>query len=101
MPEYADADRRRWRIAPYLIVDDVVRTANYYRDKLGFEYERLWGDPPTFCMVYRNGVTIMLGQLEKAGVMRANRLVDPEEGAWDAYIWIGDADALFDEFKAA
>jgi hypothetical protein len=26
----------RWGIAPYFIVDDVVTTANFYRDKLGF-----------------------------------------------------------------
>jgi len=25
-----------WSVAPYFIVDDVVRTANYYRDTLGF-----------------------------------------------------------------
>jgi len=25
-----------WSIAPYFIVDDVVTTANYYRDTLGF-----------------------------------------------------------------
>jgi len=40
------AGRPRWSIAPYLVVDDVVATANYYRDKLGFGYERFWGEPP-------------------------------------------------------
>ena len=33
-----------WRVAPYFIVGDVVATANYYRDRLGFEYHRFWGD---------------------------------------------------------
>jgi hypothetical protein len=33
----------------------VVKTANDYRDQLGFEYERFWGEPPGFCMVYRRG----------------------------------------------
>ena len=89
----------RWSVAPYLIVDDVVGTANYYRDQLGFTYERFWSDPPSFCMVTRNGVVIMLGQLEQTGVIRPNRTVDPEGGAWDAYIWIDDADALNTEFK--
>jgi predicted enzyme related to lactoylglutathione lyase len=93
-------DRPRWFIAPYFIVDDVVATANYYRDKLGFQYERFWGEPPCFCMVHRNGVVIMLGQLEKKGLMRPNRLADPEGGAWDAYIWIENADALYAEFKS-
>ena len=62
-------DRQCWTCAPYFIVDDVVSTANYYRDKLGFHYERFWNDPPSFCMVKRNGVVIMLAQLETAGAM--------------------------------
>src|SRR2546428_3004028 len=33
----------------------LFRSANYYRDKLGFRYERFWNDPPSFCMVKRNG----------------------------------------------
>jgi hypothetical protein len=85
----------RWNIAPYFTVDDVVATADYYRDKLGFGYDRFWNDPPSFCMVSRNGVVIMLGQLEQTGVMRPNRLVDPEGGAWDAYISIDNADLLY------
>jgi predicted enzyme related to lactoylglutathione lyase len=90
----------RWSIAPYFIVDDVVATANYYRDKLGFHYDRFWGEPACFCMVKRSGIVIMLAQFEKTGVMRPNRIVDPEGGAWDAYIWIESADALNTEFKS-
>jgi predicted enzyme related to lactoylglutathione lyase len=51
-------------------------------------------------MVQRSGIVIMLAQLERSGVMRPNRLVDPEGGAWDAYVWIDDADALNAELKA-
>jgi len=90
----------RWSIAPCFVVDDVVATANHYRDKLGFGYDRFWNEPPSFCMVWRNGVVIMLAQLEQPGVIRPNRLVDPEGGAWDAYIWIDNADALNAEFKS-
>lgn len=89
-----------WTIAPYFIVDDVVGTANYYRDKLGFSYERFWGDPPRFCMVKRDGIIIMLSQLAVTGLMRPNSVADPEEGAWDAYIWVGDASGLYREFQA-
>jgi predicted enzyme related to lactoylglutathione lyase len=99
-PENMVAEHPHWNIAPYLVVDDVVATANYYRDRLGFDSDRFWNDPPSFCMVRRNGVCIMLAQLEQAGVMRPNRLVDPEGGAWDAYIWVDNADALIAEFKA-
>lgn len=100
MAENATVRRPQWSVAPYFIVDDVVATANYYRDKLGFAYDRFWGEPPCFCMVCRHGVVIMLNQFETTGAMRPNRLADPEGGAWDAYVWIHDADALFAEFTS-
>ena len=89
-----------WSIAPYLIVDDVVATAEYYRDKLGFGFDRFWGEPPCFCMVGRGGAIIMLSQPEQAGGMRPNHLIDPEQTAWDAYVWVDDADALYAEFTS-
>jgi predicted lactoylglutathione lyase len=94
-----EATRRpRWSVAPCFIVDDVVATANFYREKLGFRYERFWGDPPCFCMVLRSGITIMLSQLPKKGAIRPNRLADPDGEAWDACVCVDDADALYREF---
>ncbi len=90
----------RWNIATYFIVDDVVSTANFYRDKLGFRYERFWGEPPCFTMVWRRGVVLMLSQPEKTGVMRPNGNAHSDPDCWDAYIWVDDADALHDEFKS-
>jgi predicted enzyme related to lactoylglutathione lyase len=92
--------RPRWSIAPYFVVDDVVATANYYRDKLGFGYDRFWGEPAAFCMVHRNGVVIMLSQPGDGAVMNPNGLAVPEGEAWDAYIWIDQADELNAEFKS-
>jgi len=100
MPEEVDPTASRWYVAPYFIVDDVIATANYYRDKLGFTYDRFWGEPPAFCIVHRRGVSIMLSQFEEQGRMNPNRLADPEEGAWDAYIWVDNSDALYTEFKS-
>lgn len=89
-----------WRIAPYFFVSDVVASANYYRDKLGFRYDRFWGEPPAFCMVYRSGVVVMLSQVCGAGVVRPNNSVASQDGAWDAYVWVDDADALYEAFRA-
>jgi uncharacterized glyoxalase superfamily protein PhnB len=89
-----------WGIAPYFIVADVVASADWYRDKLGFHYDRLWGDPPAFAMVKRRGIIIMLRQFRPAVDPNPNRLRDPHNEAWDAYIWTEDADALYAEFKA-
>ncbi|HEV8433738.1 MAG TPA: VOC family protein [Thermoanaerobaculia bacterium] len=88
----------RWSIAPYLLVADVVATAHYYRDVLGFSFERFFGEPPAFCMVKRGGIMIMLSQIEDASLVRPNNVTGREGGAWDAYIWVGDATALHDEF---
>ena len=99
----ADSVAARWSIAPYFLVDDVVATANYYRDKLGFAYDRFWGEPAAFCMVKRSGIVIMLSQPPEKGeasVMRPNGIDHPEREAWDSYIWIDNADKLYAEFKS-
>jgi catechol 2,3-dioxygenase-like lactoylglutathione lyase family enzyme len=91
----------RWAVAPYFTVPDVVRSAEYYRDVLGFSFERFWGDPPSFCMVHRRGVVIMLSQLGlQTTLARPNAQIDPEASAWDAYVWVDDADALLAELEA-
>jgi uncharacterized glyoxalase superfamily protein PhnB len=89
------ASRSYWGIAPYFIVTDVVATANFYRDKLGFYYDRFWGEPPCFCMVKRNGIVIMLSQIAHSGGPKPNSKAE----AWDAYVWVDDADGLYAEFK--
>ena len=87
-----------WNVAPYFCVRDVVASANFYRDRLGFTYKRFWGDPPGFAMVARSGIWIMLSQLDPPATNR-NASVDPEGQAWDAYIWVEDADAFAAEFR--
>jgi predicted enzyme related to lactoylglutathione lyase len=91
--------KTRWDMAPFFLVDDVVATANFHRDKLGFHYERFWGDPPRFVIVQRDGIAIMLRQLEAAGLMRPNSILAPEDSVLDAYIWVGNADALYEELQ--
>ena len=103
MAENSEGARQaRWNIAPYFLVDDVVTAANFYREKLGFKYERFWGEPACFCMVYRAGITIMLSQ--QKGLMRPNSVAlagaGNDEGAWDAYVWVEDSKSLYKEFKA-
>lgn len=90
----------RWYVAPYFLVPDVISTAHFYRDTFGFSFDRFWGEPPSFCMVQRGGIVIMLAQIENASLVRPNSHVDREGGAWDAYIWVEDADALHAEFDA-
>lgn len=67
------AANKLWSVAPCFIVDDVVATAHFYRNKLGFQFELFWGEPPRFTIVHRGGISIMLRQLETSGFMRPNR----------------------------
>ncbi|MEE1945183.1 VOC family protein [Pedobacter sp. KR3-3] len=42
-------------IAPQLVVNDVVKTAAYYGDVLGFNLIGYFLDPPVYAMVERDG----------------------------------------------
>jgi uncharacterized glyoxalase superfamily protein PhnB len=81
--------------APCLIVQDVVRAHAYYAGKLGFESPRMWGDPPTFCIVKRDGFDLMLAQADAGKQVHPNA---ENDGRIDAYFWVRDADALHAEF---
>jgi hypothetical protein len=84
-------------IAPHFLVEDVVRAAEYYRDKLGFEIGPYFLDPPAFVIIQRDGVAIQLSRME-GGRGGSNRKWKGE--AFDAYIWTANVDRLYREFMA-
>ncbi len=47
----ATASTRLKGIAPQFVVPDVVRSAEHYRDTLGFTIADYFGDPPVFAIV--------------------------------------------------
>lgn len=79
--------------APVLLVKDVVAAANYYRDKVGFEYDEFFGDPPGFVILHRDGLCLMLRQVkDESNVVPNFQIV---ENLWDVYFWVDDAEAMF------
>ena len=82
--------------APVLLVADVVKAANYYRDQLGFGYERFWNEPPDFCMVERDGFTVMLAQAPAGARLMPHWKVADQ--MWNAYFWCDDVESLHAEF---
>ena len=57
----------------------------------------MWGDPPDFCMVSRDGHTVMLSQAPSDAALVPNwRVVDK---MWDIYFWVDDVDAIYAEFQ--
>jgi catechol 2,3-dioxygenase-like lactoylglutathione lyase family enzyme len=80
---------------PQFRVADVVRTAEYYRDILGFEIGDYFGDPPVFTHISRDYVVIQIG-LEQPGGTPTR---PPGGIGHNAYIWTDDVDALAAELK--
>ena len=77
------------RSMPVLQVSDVVASAKFY-EKLGFRYDRLWGEPPMFCIVQRDMVTLALDGSRDGDV--------PLNQWWAAYLYVDDVDALHAEW---
>jgi uncharacterized glyoxalase superfamily protein PhnB len=87
-------------IAPYFLVADVAKAAEYYRDKLGFTIRGyFFEDPPVFAMVGRDDDQTIMLSLIKDGRGGSNRVYKPE--GIDAYLWVDDADALYRAFQRA
>lgn len=82
--------------APILLVRDVVSAAAYWRDKLGFGYERFWGEPPAFCMPRRDGHIVMLSEAPADHEIVPHWHVNDQ--LWNVYFWVDDAEAMYAEF---
>lgn len=83
--------------APILLVNNVIDSANWYRDKLGFNYDKLWGEPPEFCILDRDDYYIMLSQVKgKADIKPHWKIVDK---MWNIYFWVDDVETIYEEFK--
>jgi len=83
--------------AAVLLVRDIVSAANYYCDALGFSYDRFWGEPPSFVILRRDGLHLMLDQAPAGHVIVPHWKIDAN--LWNVYFWVDDADALLAEFK--
>jgi hypothetical protein len=84
-------------VAPQFVVPDVVGPAEFYRDQLGFTILGYFADPPVFAMVARDGVEIHFGKADGAN-LQVNETVRKGLGT-DAYIWVSDINALFEELS--
>lgn len=73
-----------------------MKAANHYRDAMGFAYERFWGEPPSFVILYRDGMYLMLKQVDDPKHVVPHWTVSDK--LWDAYFWVSDVDALYAEF---
>jgi hypothetical protein len=85
-------------VAPILLVRDVRAAAEHYRDKMDFTLGTLFGDPPSFTIISRDNLHVMLKQVADPAQIVPRRNVAP--GLWDMYFWVNDVEALYRDFVA-
>ena len=94
----APGPQNLFTVAPQFLVADVVATAEYYRDILGFQigpYARMKDeDPVFFCMVHRDGLFIQLRRSTE-GHGESNYFYDKD--ACDVYFFVKDVESLHRE----
>jgi len=83
-------------VAPQFLVTDVRKSAEWYRDKLGFEIGPYFEEPPVFAILRRDEIRLMLSLAEgsRGGSNRSHKGV-----AIDCYVWVDSIDQLYAEFK--
>lgn len=86
---------RFFAAVPQFTVPDVVQTAEYYRDVLGFQIVGYWGTPTVFAIVCRDQVELFFNRARGPEV-RTGRA----PGAYDAYLRVAGMDALAGELRA-
>ena len=84
--------------APILFARDLPKTIDYWADKVGFKTLGVWGEPPEFAIAVRDFAHVMLTQAPKGHeIVPFWRIKDK---MWNAYFWVDDARALYEELKS-
>lgn len=81
---------------PLLVVADLQRAIAFYAH-LGFRDASVWGEPPCFAMVFRDGFELMLSRAEDPAHVRPNGA----SGVWDVYLRVADVAAELEVLAAA
>ena len=80
--------------ATILEVNDVTVSEAFYREKLGFALGNFFGEPPTFCVMGRDAVRLLLDKT------RTHPRATPLNQYWALYIYVDDVDAVAAEIAA-
>ena len=83
--------------APVLLVSDLVTSVGYWEKSLGFK-ARIWGEPPDFAILKRDACFVMLSRAPDDHEIVPHWKI--KDKTWNAYFWVDDAKALYEEFIA-
>lgn len=84
-------------VTPILLVRDVAASADFFRDRLGFQIDFLHGGPPFYGAVSRDGVCLHLRYVHQPVFAQAAAV---EKSLILATIEVSNVQGLFEELKA-
>jgi uncharacterized glyoxalase superfamily protein PhnB len=93
----ADEGPQFFGVVPVFLVDDIIETAMYYRDHLGFEIDFIYGEPPYYASVSRGDAVLNFRKSDPPGRRNSVLRAGPGNGI-DAYIVLEGVDDLYEEF---
>jgi predicted enzyme related to lactoylglutathione lyase len=79
-----------------LLVADLDRAVDYYRDRLGFDCE-VYGDPPNFASASRDAASILFALAPDSANLVPNWKI--VHNMWNVYIRVDDVDAVYVEVQ--
>jgi predicted enzyme related to lactoylglutathione lyase len=84
-------------IAPQFVVRDVINTAEYYRDVLGFSILSYFNNPPVYAMVARDNLEVHFGKSD-GDTVQTNETI--RKATPDFVIWVPEIELFFEEAKS-
>lgn len=96
--EHEHGPRHFHGVVPVFLVDDVAKTAEYYRDVLGFDVDFLWGDEPIYGRVVRDDAVIDFVRPNPPGARNSVASAGSQHGA-DALIIVSDINDVYIELQ--
>jgi catechol 2,3-dioxygenase-like lactoylglutathione lyase family enzyme len=82
------------KAVPVIATDDVLSTVAFYKGVLGFTEHFLFGDPPVYAGIERDGVLLYIAQDAKLTSMLKSSDLHPE-----VFVWVRDIDRVLDEHR--
>ena len=81
--------------ATILLVKNVVDSASWYRDKLGFSLVDYYGDPTGFAIIQRDGHYLMFHTVDEKLIQPNWKIADKTS---NVYFWVKDIETLYADF---
>lgn len=81
--------------SPVLLVKDVKESVKWYIEKCGFILESIYGEPPHYAIIQRDGKHLMFAKCDESKIVPNWNLVEKTS---NVYFYTDNAEELYKEF---